>query len=121
MVGNDQINCHKTHEIGLESIVKITCLKFNEIKLKRSNQVLPLSIVNKSVKINDCRVSIDPLLLFQRITVSKQFERYLQEYLQYELSPYLSSLLDNEDMKKTTKATLYDNMTSVDFDLDEKA
>ncbi|GFY50124.1 uncharacterized protein TNIN_488681 [Trichonephila inaurata madagascariensis] len=120
MVGNDQINCHKAHEIGLVSMVsKITGLKFNEIKLKRSDQVLPLLIVNKSVKINGCRVSIDPLLLFQRITVSKQFERNLQEYSQYELSPYLSSLIDNEGMRKTTKATLYDNMTPVDFDLYE--
>ncbi|GFY54546.1 uncharacterized protein TNIN_441461 [Trichonephila inaurata madagascariensis] len=100
-------------------MVKITGLKFNEIKLKRSDKVLPLSIVNKSIKINGCRVSVDPLLLFQRITISKQFERYLQKYLQYELSPYLSSLFDNDDMRKTTKATLYDNMTPVDFAPDE--
>lgn len=80
IVGNDQINCHRAHEIGLQSMVKITGLNFNEIKLKRVDKVLPLSAVNKSVKINDCKVSVDPLLLFQRITVSKKFESNLQEY-----------------------------------------
>ncbi|GFY56655.1 nuclear factor related to kappa-B-binding protein [Trichonephila inaurata madagascariensis] len=68
MVGNDQINCHKAHEIGLES-----------------------------------------LLLFQRITVSKQFECNPHEYLQYELSPYPTPLFDNDGMRKTTKAALYDS------------
>ncbi|CAG9782212.1 unnamed protein product [Diatraea saccharalis] len=119
IVGNDQINCHRALEIGLQSMVKITGLNFNEIKLKRVDKVLPLSAVNKSVKINDCKVSVDPLLLFQRITVSKKFESNLQEYLQYELSPYPTSLFDSNGMRKTTKATLYDNMVPVDIDLDE--
>ncbi|CAH2086035.1 unnamed protein product [Euphydryas editha] len=119
IVGNDQINCHRAHEIGLQSMVKITGLNFNEIKLKRVDKVLPLSAINKSVKINDCKVSIDPMLLFQRITVSKKFESNLQEYLQYELSPYPTSLFDSNGMRKTTKATLYDNMMPVVIDLDE--
>ncbi|CAB3224866.1 unnamed protein product [Arctia plantaginis] len=54
-----------------------------------------------------------------RITVSKKFESNLQEYLQYELSPYPTSLFDSNGMRKTTKATLYDNMMPVVIDLDE--
>lgn len=46
---------------------KITGLSFNEIKLKRFEKVMPLSSVNKSVKINDCKVAVDPLLLFQEL------------------------------------------------------
>ena len=119
IIGNDQINCYKAHEIGLQSMMKITGLNFNEIKFKRAIKVLPLSVVNKSVKINDCKVCVDPLLLFQRITVTKQFESNLEGYLQYELSPYPTSLFDNNGMRKTTKATLYDNMTPFDIELDE--
>ncbi|GBP43082.1 hypothetical protein EVAR_96344_1 [Eumeta japonica] len=119
MVGNDQINCHKAYEIGLVSLTKITGLKFHDVKLKRSDKVLPLSINNKSVKVYDCQVSVDPLLLFQRITVSKKFERNLEEYLQYELSPYPIALFDSNALKKTTKASLYDNMTPTDTDLTE--
>lgn len=105
-VGNDQINCYKAHEIGLQSMVNITDLKFNEITLKRADKVLPLSAINKLVKINDCKVSADPLLLFQRITVTKQFESNLEGYLQYELSPYPMSLFDSNGMRKTTKSRL---------------
>ncbi|CAH0555189.1 unnamed protein product [Brassicogethes aeneus] len=104
---HDQVNCHKAYDVGLDSMSKITGLNFNEIKLKRADKVLPLSVVNKSVKINDCKVSVDPLLLFQRITVSKKFESNLQEYLQYELSPYPTSLFDNNGMRKTMKSSLY--------------
>lgn len=119
IVGNEQINCHRAYEIGLESMKKITGLSYNEIKLKRSEKVMPLSSVNKSVKINDCKVAVDPLLLFQRITVSKQFESNLEEYLQYELSPYPTALFDNDGMRKTTKSSLYDNMSPIDFVLNE--
>lgn len=119
IVGNEQINCHRSYEIGLESMKKITGLSFNEIKLKRSEKVMPLSGVNKSVKINDCKVAVDPLLLFQRITVSKQIESNLEEYLQYKLSPYPTALFDNDGMRKTTKSSLYDNMSPIDFVLNE--
>ncbi|CAG9760486.1 unnamed protein product [Ceutorhynchus assimilis] len=60
----------------------------------------------------------NPLLLFQRITVTKQFENNLEGYHQYGLSPYPTSLLDDNGMRKTTKATLYDSMTPIDIELE---
>lgn len=56
---------------------KITGLNF-EKKLKRVEKVLLLLAVNKSVNINDCKVSVDPLLLFQKVTVSKSRRRMKQ-------------------------------------------
>lgn len=81
-------------------------------------KVIPLSTVNRSVKVNNCKVAIDPLLLFQRITIKKMFDEHLKEYLQYELSPYPTSLFDNAGMRKTAKEKLYKFMDPVNIDLD---
>lgn len=37
-------------------MMKITGMNFNEINFKSSDKVWPISDVNKSVKINDCKV-----------------------------------------------------------------
>jgi len=81
---------------------------FHNIKLKRANRVLPLLTVTSSVKVHDIKVAIDPLLLFQRISVTKQFEDHLQQFLQYELVPYLLALFDDIRMRKTKKSSLFD-------------
>ncbi|CAG9833248.1 unnamed protein product [Diabrotica balteata] len=54
-----------------------------------------------------------------RITANKKFQNNLKEYLQYELSPYPTSLFDNNGMRKTTKSALYKSMTPIDIELDE--
>lgn len=60
-------------------MVKITGLNFNEIKFKRADKVLLVSVVNKVAKINDYKVSVDPLLFFQRTTVTNGVMDYGME------------------------------------------
>lgn len=64
--------------------------------------------MTSSVKVHNTRVVIDPLLLFQRISVTKKFEDQLEQFLQYELAPYPLALFDDVGMRKTTKSTFYD-------------
>lgn len=48
VVGNDNINCHKAREVGIASMSKMTGQTFNNIKLKRSEKVLPLLAASKN-------------------------------------------------------------------------
>lgn len=96
---------------------KIAGLKFDSIKLKRSDRVLPLSSINSSIKVYDSKVSIDPLLLFQRICLNKKFADHLPEYLKYELTPYPTALFDNAGIRKTVKSKLYDLFEPISTEL----
>lgn len=72
VVGNDSINCYKAAEVGNKMIEKIINLKFDDIKCKRKDRVLPLSCANCTIKINGQAVPIDPLKIFQRICILKK-------------------------------------------------
>jgi len=108
IIGDDKINCYNAYEIGLIFMNNMIGQHFHNIKLKRANRVLPLLTVTSSVKVHDIKVAIDPLLLLQRISVTKQFEDHLQQVLQYELAPYPLALFDDIGMRKTKKSSLFD-------------
>lgn len=72
-----------------------------------SQKIVPLLAANSKIKINNENVPIDPLLLFQRISVLKKSDTDLQDYMKYELVPYPSSLYDDAGMRKTQKSTFY--------------
>ena len=86
------------------------------ITSKRSNRVLPLLSIRSSVKPR--KVSIDPLLLFQRICLNKKFDEHLCEYLQYELSPYPLALFTEAGMRKTNKKRRFTHFKSCHIELD---
>lgn len=56
---------------------------------------------------HDHSVPIDPLLLFQRISLNTRFQDNLDEYLKCELSPYPLAIFDDVGMRKTNKSTLF--------------
>ena len=64
VVGGNNINCHKTRKVGIASMSKIIGQTFNNIKLKRSEKVLPLLAVSSTVKVHEEEMPIDLVLLF---------------------------------------------------------
>lgn len=62
--------------------------KFSELKLTRKNRALPLSSVTLSMKIHNETITVDPMLLFQRISICKKSDEDLVEFLKYELAPF---------------------------------
>ena len=86
---------------------KINNTNFSDIKLTRKDRVIPLLSVNSKMKIHDDVIPIDPLLLFQRICVSKKFQDELPEFFKFELAPYPLSLFDEAGMRKTQKSTFF--------------
>lgn len=113
VIGDDKINCHKAREVGIASMSKTTGQTFNHIKLKRTDKVLPLLAVSSTVKVHDEEVPIDPVLLFQRMGVTKTFEDEIETFFAYDLAPYPLSLSDAAGMRKTMKSALYDCLLSI--------
>ena len=50
---------------------------------------------------------IDPLLLFQRISLLKKSNEELIDYLHYELAPFPSTIFTDTGMRKRTKSALF--------------
>lgn len=119
IIGNDNINCYDGYNIGVVSMNNMVGFKFDKFKFKHANRVLPLLTVKSSVKVHDCLVPIDPLLLFQRISLNKKFADNLPEYLKYELSPYPMALFDDEGIRKTNKSALFTCFKPIPTELDK--
>lgn len=84
--GNENINCHNAQNICTIAMGKKIGQTFRDIKFSRPDRVLSLLTVNSNFKVHDTTVHINPLLLFQRISVIN--------YLQYKLAPYTVLLFD---------------------------
>ncbi|KAL4100763.1 hypothetical protein QTP88_020794 [Uroleucon formosanum] len=112
VIGDTTINCHNAYEIGLIEMKKIIGQTYGTVKLKRSNRVLPIAILNSSIRIREEIISIDPLFIFQRISIMKTSNEELKSYFEYELSPYPLSLFNEMGTRKTKKSILYDFIQS---------
>ncbi|CAH2989439.1 unnamed protein product [Chilo suppressalis] len=107
VIANENINCHRAYEIGREMMNKIIGVDFGSLSFRRKDKVLSLSTVNTSITIDESPVPIDPLLLFQRMCITKNSETDLKIFLAYELAPFPLSLFTEEGMRKGTKSLLY--------------
>uniref|UniRef100_A0A8D8W6L2 Uncharacterized protein n=1 Tax=Cacopsylla melanoneura TaxID=428564 RepID=A0A8D8W6L2_9HEMI len=109
MVGDDTVTCYDAHRhrVGKEVLAKVVDVPFSEIKLTRKNRALPLSSVTLSIKIHDETVTVDPMLLSQRISICKKSDEDLVEFLKYELAPFPLALFNENGMRKTAKSVLY--------------
>ncbi|GBM19706.1 hypothetical protein AVEN_79781-1 [Araneus ventricosus] len=103
VVGEEKINCHNARKVGITSMTKMFGQTFNNIKLKRVDKVLLLLTISSAIKVHDEKVPIDPVLLFQRMSIIKSFEDELETFFKYELAPYPLSLFDAIGMRKTQK------------------
>jgi hypothetical protein len=100
VAADSRVNADQAKTIG-ETIVESMAGKFvNEYSFKRSNQIVTLSD-KTSVRITGEAVSIDPQLLFQRITaIADRYYEDVSGLFQYELSSVPSSLFDNTGLPR---------------------
>lgn len=117
VVGDTTITCYNAVAVGKQAMAKMADLDFSNIKLARKDRALPLSTVSSSIKINDEKIPVDPLLLFQRISISKKTDEDLKVYMEYELAPFPLALFNEGGMRKSTKSTLYKLFTTTTKDV----
>ncbi|KAJ8928317.1 hypothetical protein NQ314_019129 [Rhamnusium bicolor] len=118
VVGDNKINYHKAREVGIASMSKMTGKTFNNIKLKLADKVLRPLTMSSTIKVHDEKVSIDPVLLFQRMSITKTFKDEIEKFFEYKLAPYLLSLFDAFGIRKTQKSAIYDCFQSVNIEID---
>lgn len=85
---------------------KITGLTFDNIKFKRADKVVPLLAMSSTVKVHDKKIPVDPVLLFQRMSIKTTLEDEIEKYFEYELTPYPLSMFDDIMMRKTQKSAI---------------
>ncbi|KYN11019.1 hypothetical protein ALC57_16837 [Trachymyrmex cornetzi] len=107
IIGGDTINCYKARELGQASLEKMIGTPFHKLTLKRRDRIIPLIAVHSKIKIQDNVIAVDPMLLFQRICVTKQSEEELKEHFKWELSPYPLLLFLDGALRKTVKSALF--------------
>lgn len=86
---------------------KVVGQRFSHVKLSKKHRALPLASMSNSVKVRGETLVIDPLMIFQRISISKQSDEDLKTYMNYELAPFPLSLFDETGMRKTKTSALY--------------
>ena len=67
--GDDSIKCFNALEEDTLLLKRIIGQNFGDVKFQRKNKVLPLSAISSTVKVGDDILTIDPTLLFQRISL----------------------------------------------------
>ncbi|GBN35153.1 hypothetical protein AVEN_110845-1 [Araneus ventricosus] len=117
VAGDEKINCHNVRKDGITSMTKMFGQTFNNIKLKRVDKVLLLLTISSAIKVHDEKVPIDPVLLFQRMSITKSFEDELETFFKYELAPYPLSLFDAIGMRKTQKSAIYDCFQCINVEI----
>ena len=73
--------------------------------------------MTSSIKVHEEKVPIDPVLLFQRMSITAAFQDEKEKYFEYELAPYSLSLFDDIGMPKTQKSTIYNCFEKVNTDI----
>ncbi|KYM96907.1 hypothetical protein ALC62_12417 [Cyphomyrmex costatus] len=111
IIGNELINCHRADEIGSQMMRNIEGKTFSSVSFKRKDKVQPLSIINSSITVESTQISIDPLLLFQRMCITKHSDSDMKNFLAFDLAPFPLPLFTVKGMRKGTKSSLYSAFT----------
>lgn len=103
--GDDPVNAERAAEVGREMQKKLdgqSATSTMEVKSK----VQALSSLRKIPKINEKKIHLDSLKLFNRLIIFAQRDNTVETSLEYELTPVPLSLFSNKDhkMNKANKA-----------------
>jgi hypothetical protein len=95
VTANVGTNAQDIRSVGIAIVKKMSSQDVFKYTQKRNEKVRTLG-ATMSVKVNNCEVSLDPALLFQRLfIVASSSQMDLDEVLKYELCSYPTSLFDN--------------------------
>ena len=102
---NDAVNAERAAEVGREMQTKLdgqSVTSTMEVKFK----VQALSLLRKIPKVNEKKIHLNSLKLFNRLIIFAQRDMTVEASLAYELTPILLSLFSNKDQKmnKANKA-----------------
>ena len=69
--------------------------------------------MSSKIKINNNVITIQPLLIFQRICLNINEKTNMKHFLQFELAPFPLAIFDEAGMRKTNKSAFCDHFNSL--------
>ena len=110
--GATTVNCDTAKHVGENILQSMTGKKVVDYTFRKKSQSITMGD-KASMKIKDEVVSVDPLLLFQRLVSAGTRCDGLPTIFRYELCSYPPALFESPDlMRSGNKATLADNLWS---------
>ena len=89
--------------------------KFEDITIKRKDQVKTLECLNKPTKINnDTTLHVSPNMLFNRLLLVVKLQIERTQYFDYPLTPELAALFIDGQMRQANKSTLRNNFLKME-------
>ena len=76
---NDNINCDDAENVGYQLQKKLDGVCFEQVTMKRSEQIRSLACLQDAVKVDNEQVHINPLVLFGRLTTLAQRQEDIKE------------------------------------------
>lgn len=103
--GDDSVNAERAAEVGMEMQIKLNGQPVTTTMDVKS-KIKALSSLRKIPKVNDKKIDLDSLKLFNRLIIFAQRDMTIETSLRYELTPFPLSLFSNKDQKmnKANKA-----------------
>lgn len=115
VIGSSEIDCHEAQEKGIALIPEVIKETYGNIKFQKKMKVLPLkSAFSKISLVSDDVVVVDSETLFRRMLLCKPSDAEFEEYFDFELAPYPTSIFDGFNMRKNKKSDLYEFFTPVE-------
>ena len=96
--GADSVNAERAAEVRRDVQIKLDGKSVTSTMDVKS-KVQPLSSLRKIPKVNEKKIYLGSLILFNRLIIFAQRDMTVKAILEYELPPFPLSLFSNEDQK----------------------
>ena len=114
MSGKDTVNCDESEKLGTAIHKRLNGNTLATASIKRKDQFRSLESLSNTIKICDSSESINPTVLFTRLTAVAQREEDVGKYFAYEMSPSPPSLFKDGLTRKPDKSSLRKALMKMD-------
>ena len=105
--GTDGVNCERSEELGQIIQEKLDEVSVPSCKIKRRDQIKPLSTLQNKIRVAGKEVSFNPTALFTRLTaLAQREEENMEDFFSFELTQEPMSLFAKGMMRKPDKPSL---------------
>ena len=116
----DAINCHNAEETGRSIREEIDCMCLTDATIKTSKKIKILLSMTKGIEVGNQIIHVDPLILFMRLIVLVEQSENTVNYFVYELTPYPTSLFQENFMRHPDKSDLMHASLSYNSEITRK-
>ena len=110
LIADDRVNCDEAENVGRNIQNQLDNRSMEDASIKRKERVQTFEDLLPKTKIGNNTVTINPTILFSRLTALANFQSNVSENFCYELTPEPTSLFKQGMMRKSTKAVLRNHL-----------